>query len=483
MITQLQSINKIYDLLALCSSYILREIVTMPYEFATFNDEEYEHIYDIIEKYNVEKEYRGCQKAFEELREYIINFMGNQVTVEKCYAIVKYIDELVEAELSDKLLGGNHIIPYTALNEQYSDCVRIIPVMKQTLLTRGDKCFRTYDKSGYSLFRKKHDCECSMLDKGVINYSIWDESYIQKFPMKIYRIDEKNQIFKHFYDREKIVFGIVPFTDKKLKEVLKVAYQGKAFHIEYMHKNAEKELKKKYKDVLERCENEDIDFLIFPEMLMTENIFSTIKNNEKKNSLQFVINGSIWKDYTNKCVVTDGGGNEILSYYKKDSFKYEEKGVEYTEHLDSQKNQEYSVIEIEGLGRIGVCICKDLTYEKVKTFHKCAGTDILLVPAYSKSMDLMSSADNLSQEYLCIVVVANACSALSGDSKEGKRIGFLTMPAKNNSDRTNILKTYTQNECIKECNHKCVGKKITVDFYHTKEYEEGISFEIKESLF
>lgn len=483
MIVHLRTINKIYDLFALCSFYILDNIKVEPYEFATFNPNEYEHIYDAIENYNQEKEYRGSRKAFEELRDYIVDFMKNQVTIEKCYAVVKGIDELIEVELNDKLIGGDHIIQYTALNEQYTDCVQIIPLMRSTFLTRGNNCFLENDENGYSLFRDRRECECSVLDGVLKNYIVRDKKHITEFPTKIYRIEEKNRIFKHFYNRRKIVFGIIPFTDKKLEEVFKIGYEQKAFYVKYMHKNVEIELKKKYEDVYERCETEDIDFLILPEMLMTNNILSVASEKKKEKSPQFIINGSIWENLTNRCVVTDGIGNEMFSYYKKAPFKYEKDSMEYVEYLDSRKNQEFFIIEIEDLGRIGICICKDLTNEKVKLFHKCIGTDILLVPAYSKSMDLRSSAETLSEEYNCIVAVVNTCSALNGERKEGKRIGFITLPAKNKSDRTKITKMYSQNECIKECDNKCVGKKVVIDFYRTKNYKEGISFEIEESLF
>ena len=81
-------------------------------------------------------------------------------------------------------------------------------------------------------------------------------------------------------------------------------------------------------------------------------------------------------------------------------------------------------MDIEGVGRIGIAICKDLLNEKVKLFHKYMGTDFLIVPAYTDSMDLQSSAQELSKEYNCVVIVANACSAV--EKPESNRIGFLT---------------------------------------------------------
>lgn len=486
MLEQIQKIDKIYDLLAVCSSYILNELKRKDYEFALFNDDDYDYVYDAIQRYCCEREYRGCERAFDELRNYLTSFFTPDVTVEKCFAVVKYIDELVAVEIDDRLLGGKHIIKYSSMNEQYTDNVRIIPKMKGTFLKRGDIQFRSINNNKYSLFRDRRECACSKLDRETLNYMIWDRQHIENYPdFNIYRFDEKSSVFKHFHERKQIVFGIVPFTDKPLKDILDVQYDNRAFYIRDMHKSAESELKERYRNICSRCEQENIDFLIFPEMLMTEKIISAIQNKEKVSSPQIIINGSIWKEYMNKSIITDGKGTEIFYYCKKEPFKFQKDDVEYKEFLKEEENREYTILEIENLGRIGVGICKDLINEEVKLFHKYIGTDILMVPAYTESMDIQSSAENMSKDYNCVVVMANACSAL-GKTKTGNtanRVGFITFPAKNNTDRSYILRRYTRDCCAQECGCRCVGKKYIIDFFQTREYPEGISYEIKEGLF
>lgn len=483
MLEQLKKIDKIYDLLALCSSYIFNELDRKPYEFAQFPDDDYDNVYDAVQRYCCERQQKGCKRAFHELKDYLFSFLMPEVTVEKCFAVVKYIDELVEVEISDRLLKGKHVIEYTSMNEQYRDHVRIIPKMKGTFLERGDIQFRSIDNNEYSLFRDRRECACSILDGETINYMIWDKQHIKNYPALIYHFDKKSSVFKHFYERKQITFGIVPFTDKPIKEMLHVEYDNRAFYILNMYKGPENELKERYKDICTRCEKQDIDFLIFPEMLMTENIISAIQYKEKVSSPQFIINGSIWKDYVNKSVITDGNGKEIFNYCKKEPFKFEKDNIQYKEFLRTEKNKEYTILEIEGLGRVGIGICKDLISEKVKLFHKCIGTDLLIIPAYTKSMDIQASAEDLSKQYNCVVVVANACSALGKGLKLDNRIGFITLPAKNDTDRSNILRRYNRGSCAQECEKMCVTKKFTIDFYHTRQYREGISYEIKEEWF
>lgn len=100
MINQLRDIGNIYDLVALCSSYILNEIGKKPYEFGTFQEEEFNFVWDAVENYCFEKSENGHLVAFKRLREQIIRLMAPEPSLEKCFAVIKSIDELVEVELN-----------------------------------------------------------------------------------------------------------------------------------------------------------------------------------------------------------------------------------------------------------------------------------------------------------------------------------------------------------------------------------------------
>ena len=142
-------------------------------------------------------------------------------------------------------------------------------------------------------------------------------------------------------------------------------------------------------------------------------------------------------------------------------------------------------MEIENFGRIGIAICKDLVNEKIKMFHKYIGTNLLFVPDYTESMDLQSAAGELSRDYKCIVIVANACSAIKKSNKHDKkeRIGFISLPAKNNSDRTEGIITYYQDGCRKGCCDYCGGKLISIIFDRENAFEFGTSYMIEKSSF
>ena len=471
--------NTIYDILALCCSYVFNKYAENPIEFAVLDTDKYNCVYDAVQLYCEQCEEVGHTVALNEFKNYIIKFLNAGITVEKCYAIIVSIDELVEGKISNKLLGKESYVKYDSLNTQFKDKVKILPKFENTFINRNNK---KLGSNNYGFLRKCRQNDCSPIDSEISNYTIWNEEYIKKYPLWIYHFDETSIIAKHFYQRNQVVLGIVPFTDIEQEKLLDVRYKNRAFYIENVYPDVEKKLKKKYDDICNKAQKEKVDFLIFPEMLMTENILNNIDKERDKKSFRIIVNGSIWKDKTNRSIVANANGDEIFSYFKKNPYKFKKNGIEYTELLDKSKNTEYPILEFEGFGRVGIGICKDLISEEVKLFHKIVGTNLLIVPAYTGSMDLESSAENLSREYNCIVVVVNACSALE-KRKENARVGFITLPAKIESDRTGVTIQYYRNECASECEKACRAKKIIIDFEKKNTYEKKESFFVSETIF
>ena len=156
MLEQIEQISTIYDLLALCCSYILKENQRKVIEFGEL-DKEYDEAYDAVENYCNDCENVGQRKALYTLKKFVIEFMKPCVNVEKCFVLIKYIDELVEIKINGRIMGGNHTIEYTALNDQYQDYVIIRPKIKDNFLNKGEVKL----DNGYSFLRKKRECECS----------------------------------------------------------------------------------------------------------------------------------------------------------------------------------------------------------------------------------------------------------------------------------------------------------------------------------
>ena len=444
--SMIKEMQNIYDLLALCCSYIFNEIEDEPYDFAAFNDELYIDVY---------------VRAFREFRNFLYHFMEGNSTVEKCYAVVKYIDEKIEYEFRYNIVNKKDILEYEGLNGQFKDRVRILLKNAGSYVDKGNAAYKKVTKDKYNLLRDSHDCPCSKIDAVTRRYMIWDKVSLDKYPVRVYRLKEAHYINRHFEDRHKLVFAVIPFTDESIKSILVEKRVNKAFYIENMKQDAEVRLKEKYRAAYKGVINKDVDFMIYPEMLMTDEIRTGCRFD--RNGPKVIVNGSVSKNKVNKSVVCAWDGEELFSYCKKNPYKYEEAGTEYTEWLDQKENAGYSILEIPELGRVSVAICKDLWSNEVIMFHKMIQTKLLIVPAYTASGDLESSARNLSEEYNCVVVLANSCSALSR-KQQGGRIGFVTLPAKILGKRTAEVEYYEMSACQKECSKRCKGKLITIEF-------------------
>lgn len=480
LLNEVKQLHNIYDLFALCCSYILLETQKTEYDFQAFDDSKYDDMYDTIEEYIFNKMNIGEYNAFEELRKQMITFFQPKANIEKCFAIVQLIDELIEEELYDGFVKKKGVISYSSLSLRYSNQVCVIPKRQETFVEKGELVYKEKTKDNFDLFRNKHDCPCCELDRTTNRYMICNKYMIDKYPFVIHRFSETHPISRHFKDRQRIKIAIFPFTNEKMEDILNIRFKKKSFYISEMYDMARRQLQQRYKMIYEKCLHKDIDFLVFPEMLMTEDIMAQVEI--KEGAPQIIVNGSIWDSLSNKSIVTDGNLEEIFSYCKKEPFIHEVEGNKYTEHLDLTKNKEYNLLEIPKIGRIGICICKDLLNEDVKMFHKYLGTNLLIVPAYTASNDLQSSARNLSEEFNCVVVVANSCSAIAKENNKKKSIGFLTLPAKNKTMRTSLVKEYKKNECADKCVEECCGRLFSIFFDQTEQHDGIISFKVVENI-
>lgn len=484
---QIERIGNVYDLMAWLSSYILEEVTKNSYEFYDFNDNAYIAVYDAIERYVSDVATKGHKAAFKILRKYIADFLEISMNIEKCYAVVCYIDELVECEIPQSLYDYESFTIYNTISKKYQQNVRIIPKLKDTLLLSEGECIlRDPANRERALFRETSECPCSELDEVMQNYMIWDKDKLQRFPIEIHRLNKSTPMGLHFTRRSKLTIGVVPLTCKEIEEILDIQFPNKTFVVNGMKTEAESLIKERYIDAYRRSLLKDIDFLVYPEMLTTESILEALRKQNVSGTPQFIINGSMWKDYANRSIITDGVGNEIFTYYKRSSFKYKKDGKEYKEYLKKRDLSEpYPILEIEGIGRIGICICKDLAQEDVLMLHKYLKTDVLIVPAFSGSMRLSTDASNLAEKYNCLTVLANSCSAYCEHWKEEKEknIGFVAIPAKEKRANVGYLNIYCANECEALCEEKCTGKMFTLSFNNISSYNKKFSIDIKESVF
>lgn len=95
---QIMQADNVFDLFALFSSYILEHFDKNPYEFYDFEDDNYNDVHDAVEKYVSDVGYKGHKCAVRSLKKTFIQLFNNEFNIEKCYAVVRYIDDLIECK-------------------------------------------------------------------------------------------------------------------------------------------------------------------------------------------------------------------------------------------------------------------------------------------------------------------------------------------------------------------------------------------------
>lgn len=479
---QISSINNLFDLMALCINYVLIEIDEQELDTVDVLNSGNRGlgIIDVLYTYKqgrkIDIAYRCLERLKIQLREqFRNNLLINENVISQCIQIIIWIDNNWEPEYE-----SDGIFAYESLNNQFNDKIRIIPRMNNRV--DGFSGMFT-DEKGLEAFRKDYPVRKVFYDNIVCRYIILDENFLKGYDVQIHHLGHENAFVRKIRDKQTLSFAIFPVLNVDLSEYFQLnkfeAEKRDYFEIDGMLPDKEKMLKQRYNEIFKSCDSEDIDFLVFPEMLMTEGIFEELQRNKKENWIVFW--GSIWKNMTNRCVVTSGR-QTILSYDKKIGFELKENKRVYLEHLkERMKKVPYAVLDIEEIGRVGVCICRDLTFQEVSNLHACLETNILIVPAFSESMDVYAGAEELAKKEKCIVVLANSCSACYNKKHKGTvptDLGFLVVPAKKGNTRSVYKEVYGNAQCLSGCASVCKGVLFIVDFSTKIEKDDLLTMRI-----
>lgn len=469
------NIKNLFDLMALCISYTLNKIDETEFDpiniLNSFDSKSLE-IIDSLSRYKQGKEIDIEYKCLEQLKIQLHNVLSENINIINiCIQIIMWIDNNYEPEYEN-----DGICTYEALNSQFNNKICIIPRINNRI---DDFSSIFSDEKGQEAFRKDYPVRKVFYNNIICRYIILDEIFLKNYNVRIHHLGCGNGFVRKTIDKQTLSFAIFPVLNSDISEYFqlnkfkteKISY----FEIDGMHEGKEEALKQRYGKLLNSCNFNNIDFLIFPEMLMTKNILNSFKKCRTGNCLTFW--GSIWEDMKNQSVITGTNGTEILSYDKKIGFALKGDRI-YLEHLKERiKRVPYDVLDIEGIGRVGICICRDLTFQEVYNLHAYLETNILIVPAFSESMDIYTGAEELAKKEKCIVVLANSCSACY-NKNTATEIGFLVVPAKKRNTRSVYKEIYGNLSCIDECRSVCKGILFTVDFSNKMEKDDLLTMKI-----
>lgn len=399
---------------------------------------------------------------------------------------------------------------YSGLNYLYTDTVKIYPVMLCSYREHLNSIYENEYKRDYLRARKSYDT--LSINYELKNYILYENPNYNIFIHEL--IDYEDFMYDIKYN-DNIKIAICPITSINLHNIFEMEYTSDyKFNIKSMYSTIEESILKKCKEFIETL-NDNIEFLIFPEMLMTDSIIETVKILAIKKNIKFIICGSLWRNKQNVCRVFYYG-EEIFDYYKKIPFeikysKYDLLNVinrckdenqklllskilvsyDFTNELRFKENLEKEssihIIDINNFGRILIFICRDIDDDNYMNISKIFLSDFIFLPACTPSGDLLSNPVTLSERYHCTTIMCNTCSALcksenhlNSKIENKSNIGFIVTPSKDDTTRSHTKHFYTFNDGCKNCNTRCNGRIFTIDMVDLQKTDTSVSLNINE---
>ena len=463
-------LQNIYDLLALCCSVLLQFQPDYDYQNNTFC-EYFTEAGVLLAEYERNCKQISRKAAIRAMRKSLLDYWGvagesREFNFDKVYALILEIDDRIPPVVVEGASEQAVIKPYKGLNRQYIDRVCVIPRKVESFLN---------DPLGKGVFRLQRDEGEGNLDDHLRNYRLL---FPQQECVTLYRVAKSSELYEYFHAQRKLRIGLFSVTDLELEDIFELNYGDQNFEVHEMQSHIKPMMLESYRQIFQKLAGERLDFLLFPEMMMTREFLQEVQKWEKEKEVSLIsVNGSIWQDQRNWSVVTNLFGKQIFVYYKKTPYKHKIKDKVYWEHLvPFDERKEYPILEIEGFGRIGVAICKDILNPNVLQVHKKLFTNLLLMPAYSHSLDLRSEAKELAEQVGSIVVFANSCSVRRGKDSGG----FVCMPAKKNGNRHSELIEYSEKIDNSTDKSICSGKYCFIDLTQIVTYpDKAESFQIE----
>lgn len=474
----------------------------------------YACIFEEFEATKVRKYYsiKNRDKHIKEIEKYIYEYYEEEITIgykafqklmdnlklavkkytfgfNEYYCIIKTIDTNYEYKSRNFTLSFSSIRSFKSLSTISCDPdIFILPRMARTyndifndnLISYERKNKYNKNKAG---LRPRYEYDENSINSKLQNFIIIHKKEISNNSLIVHELiansksvnDFKNKIIQN----GKIKICIVPLSNFNINNMFSIGEDESSFWIEEMNPSFESDITQRYIDAIDRYKRCNIDFLVFPEMLLSDKILTNIKeylkNNETVNQ-QIYILGSMWSkdDFSNKTVVMLSNGEIIFEQYKKTAFKLNGKDEKILYY-----DKKIHILDIHGVARMNVFICKDVTDGALMSLPMIIDSNLIIAPSFSPSLNMDCNIQALASGYHCTTVLANSCSCLFDEYaiENNKEIGFICQPAKNNTKSYFSIVHYKFDKKCEECKNFCTGYIVELNFSKIDKKGEIMTFE------
>lgn len=241
----------------------------------------------------------------------------------------------------------------------------------------------------------------------------------EKFQIQNFLV--KKSFFKQAFDRGYLKVGFSPVTKEDcIKESVKIneVDGGRKFSVEL---DADKKtfLMKRIERIMDEAKEQDVDIMIFPEMLGSDEINNFIKEKlmnsfGEKEYPSLVIAPSVWKNKRNTCSIFSHLGDIIAEQDKQYPFFWKKEAA----YEGIEPIRKIAIFHCNGIGRIAIIICADaLSHEFKKILYEKLKISFLIIQSYSSGYYDFELAKSYSSNFDVAGIWINSCSALEKDNK------------------------------------------------------------------
>lgn len=437
-----------------------------------YRPENHKEIQEYISMYFELKTYNSS--AINLLKENLKNLNFKKVfSFEDYYCIIETIDSNYEYTPCVPTSNFNTFKVYSSLSKIYDEpYVFLIPKVKKSYTSIFNDTLIKEEKhlgNKKTGFREKKPYDRNNINAYLNNLSLLHMNDIlnRKLIVHEYNKNYYNNFYQKILDKKTIEIVTVPLTNKKIQDILEIEEDEQNFWINGMIEEHEAMILDTYLSIIKLYNDSNVDFIIFPEMFLTENILKQIQEHLKvndNNKMQIYILGTIWSGFSNKVIVMTSDGEYIFSQYKTVPFDTPSHKAEKL----IQKETPYKIhlIDFPDLARVNTFICREIEDDALMTIPKKLESNIVFTPTFSASLDMKTCPMHLASNYHCLTIISNACSARYNLDvvKKHKAIGFICQPCKKDTESSYKIIDYNFNEHCINCKDKCTGFKISIKF-------------------
>lgn len=231
------------------------------------------------------------------------------------------------------------------------------------------------------------------------------------------------------------------------------------FSVEGISKNDE--IKECVLNQLELAKENDIDILLFPEMLGNKEILGAVAeqlqafNDDGKDYPELIICPTMWNHNKNVCHVLDKFGTTVVKQEKQHAFPMSKNDTTFIEGIEP--DNVIHLIHCQGIGRIVILICKDaLQREYLHMALECLKATLIIIPSFSTGNYDFKELMQMCRTYDCCGIWINTCSVGMLENVNPEKIdikGFLLRTGKQGNGLENEF--YEFNDCVQEKGLDC----------------------------